>query len=81
MLHIVTSAPKMGKFWMLPIIISAHESVKTSRQDGMGVESVSVTGALSHNDTLEISCHSPTRVLLPALESMESKRIAIEAIQ
>ena len=23
---------------------------------------------------LEISCHSPTRVLLPALESMESKR-------
>ena len=25
---------------------------------------------------LEISCHSPTRVLLPALESMESKRHA-----
>ena len=28
----------------------------------------------AHADTLEISCHSPTRVLLPALESMESKR-------
>ena len=42
----------------------------------MGVESVSVAEALSHADTLEISCHSPiiTRVLLPALESMESKR-------
>ena len=39
----------------------------------MGVESVSVAVALSHADTHEISCHSPTRVLLPALESMESK--------
>ena len=48
----------------------------------MGVESVSVAAALSHADTLEISCHSPTRVLLPALESMESKRKqAIEGIQ
>ena len=27
-----------------------------------------------HADTLEISCHSLTRVLLPALESMESTR-------
>ena len=43
-------------------------------QDRMGVESVSVAKALSHADTLEISCHSPTRVLLPALESMGSKR-------
>ena len=40
----------------------------------MGVESVSVAEALSHADTLEISCHSPTRVLLLGLESMESKR-------
>ena len=40
----------------------------------MGVESVSVAAALYHADTLEISCHSPTRVLLPALESIESKR-------
>ena len=40
----------------------------------MGVESVSVAEAHAHADTLEISCHSPTRVLLPALESMESKR-------
>ena len=40
----------------------------------MGVESVSVEEALSHADTLEISCHFPTRVLLPGLESMESKR-------
>ena len=40
----------------------------------MGAESVSFVEALSHADTLEISCHSPTRVLLPALESMESKR-------
>ena len=30
--------------------------------------------SLMHADTLEISCHSPTRVLLPALKSMESKR-------
>ena len=48
----------------------------------MGVESVSVGAVLSHADTLEISCHSPTRVLLPALKSMESKDIqAFEAIQ
>ena len=40
----------------------------------MGVESVSVAGALCHADTLEISCHSPNRVPLPALESIESKR-------
>ena len=40
----------------------------------MGVESVSVARALYHADTLEISCHSPTKVLLPALEPMESKR-------
>ena len=40
----------------------------------MGVESVSVSVVLSHADTLEISCYSPTRVLLSALESMESKR-------
>ena len=39
----------------------------------MGVESVSVAEALSYDDTLEFSCHSPTRVLLPALESMENK--------
>ena len=42
----------------------------------MGVESVLVAEALSHGDTLEISCHTPTRVLLPALESMLSKRQA-----
>ena len=46
----------------------------------MGVESVSVAAALSHADTLEISCHSPTRVLLPALESMESRRPTIYRI-
>ena len=40
----------------------------------MAVESVWDADALSHADTLEISCHFPTRVLLPALESMESKR-------
>ena len=40
----------------------------------MGVESVSVAEALSHAVTLEISCHSHTRVVLRALESMESKR-------
>ena len=44
------------------------------RQDGMGVESVSVEGALSHFDTLEISCHSFTRVVLSALESMKSQK-------
>ena len=40
----------------------------------MGVESVSVAEALSHADTLEISCHYPPRVLFSALEPMESKR-------
>ena len=40
----------------------------------MCIESVSVAEGLSHADTLEISCHSPTRVLLPALESTEIKR-------
>ena len=40
----------------------------------MGAKSVSVAEALSHADTLEIPCHSPTRVLLPALETMESER-------
>ena len=34
----------------------------------------SLADTLFHADTLEIFCHSPTRVLLPALESMESKR-------
>ena len=48
----------------------------------MGVESVSVAEALSHADTLEISCNSPTRVLLPALNIWKAKDIqAIEAIQ
>ena len=51
----------------------------------MDVESVSVAEALSHADTLEISCHSPTRVLLPAWNpwKAEDKDIAkdIEAIQ
>ena len=48
--------------------------VEKNRPDRMGVESVSVVEALSHADTLEISCHSPTRALLPTLESTESKR-------
>ena len=50
--------------------------VKKAR-DKMGwvlLESVSVAEALSHAATLEISHHSPNRVLLPTLESMESKR-------
>ena len=48
----------------------------------VGVESVSVAEALSHAVTLEIYCHSPTRVLLPALDPWKAKDIqAIEAIQ
>ena len=48
----------------------------------MGVESVSVAEVLSHADTPEISCHFPTRVLLPALEPLKAKNIqAIEAMQ
>ena len=35
--------------------------VKKARDNGMGVESVSVVAALSHADTLEISCHSHTK--------------------
>ena len=43
-------------------------------RDKMGwVLFVSVTGALSYANTLEIYCHSPTRVLLPALESIDAK--------
>ena len=41
------------------------------------VLSVSVVGALCHADTLEIPYYSLTRVLLSALESMESKRHTI----
>ena len=48
--------------------------LKESETRWDGVESVSVAEARSHADTLEISCHSPTRILLPALESMEIKR-------
>ena len=33
--------------------------------------------AISHGDTLEVSCHSLVGVLLPALESMEGKRYTI----
>ena len=45
------------------------------RQGVLHYESTaSVNGAISHADTLEIFCHSPTWVLLLALESMESKR-------
>ena len=47
----------------------------------MGVEGVSVAEALSHADTLEIPRLSPTRVLLPALESVESKERDIQAIE
>ena len=36
------------------------------RQDGMGVESVSVADAHSLADTLEIYCHFPTRVATSA---------------
>ena len=38
------------------------------------VFSFPVLGALSCVDTLEVSCHSPTRVLLSAMESIEGKR-------
>ena len=40
----------------------------------MGVDSVLVAMALSHAGTPEIFCHSLTKVLLPALESVEGKR-------
>ena len=39
----------------------------------MGVESVPVREALTHANTLEVSCHSITRVVLPDLESMDDK--------
>ena len=49
----------------------------------MGVESVPVAEVLADADTLEASYDSLTRVLLPALESIEGKRHAsyFEAIQ
>ena len=40
----------------------------------MGVESVPVMAALSHADTLVVSYHSFSRVLLSALESMEGEK-------
>ena len=39
----------------------------------MGFVSVSFVEALSHAGTLEVSSHSPIKVLLPALEPMEGK--------
>ena len=53
------------------------------RQDGMGVESVSVARVLSHADTLEISCHSTILECCCQLwNSWKAKDIqAIEAIQ
>ena len=39
-------------------IIEIYKKRPETRWD-MGVESASVVGALSHADTLEISCHSP----------------------
>ena len=48
----------------------------------MGVESVSVAEALSHADTLEISCHSPTRDCCQLCNPWKAKGIqAIEDIQ
>ena len=48
----------------------------------VGVKSVSVAEVLSHADTLEISCHSPTKVLLQLWNPSKEKDIqAIEAIQ
>ena len=44
----------------------------TPKPQGQKVASVTAS-VTSTTDTLEISCHSPTRVLLPALKSMESK--------
>ena len=56
------------------LITESTISLKRPETRWMGIESVLVVEAISHADTLEISHHSPTRVLLPALESMESKR-------
>ena len=44
--------------------------VESVSAEGVGVESVSAEGVVSHADTDEV-CHSPTRVLLAALESMD----------
>ena len=53
----------------IPILLKRSE---TRWDGGMGIESVSVAGALSHAETLEISCHSPTRVLLPSQNCTQS---------
>ena len=45
--------------------------VKRPATNGMGIESASVAETLSHADTVKVSCHSLTRVLVPTLESME----------
>ena len=37
--------------------------------------------ALSHADTLEISCHSSTKVLLPALKSLLIPRVLLPALK
>ena len=46
---------------------------KISRDKMRLVLSASVDVALSRTDILKDSCHSPTRVLLPPVESMEGK--------
>ena len=54
--------------------LNIRNIVKKARDKmGWGLR-VSVAGTLSHADTLEVSRHSLTKVLLPALESMEIKR-------
>ena len=53
--------------------LHSRNIVKKATDKMRWVLSVSVGEALSHTDTIEIPLHSPTRVLLPALESMESK--------
>ena len=48
--------------------------VKKAKTRWDGVQSVSVAEALSHADTLEISCHSPTRVYTAASSGIHGKQ-------
>ena len=63
-------------------ILHIRKMVKQGREKMAWVLRVFVMEVLTHADILEISCHSGTRVLLPAQESVEIKDVqAIKAIQ
>ena len=65
--------PKL--FYQIQIkTIQTNNTAQLSLYNGMGAESVSVSEAFSHADTLEISCHSRIRVLHAAGSGIHGKQ-------